>query len=167
MAKRKVSAYHKKLGTFIKKGMTWKRAHAATRKALGTRKSSNPKSKKSKTTKKSGSKRMAKKKKTNRKRNFTIPAALVSGVALGFVIKPDPTWDSPYEAVKRGNFDIAVKNYATNMIGYRADTGAIFDTTIGMKGLWALIGGFVIHKLATVLGLNRALGRARIPFLRV
>jgi len=114
-----------------------------------------------KTKKKTGSKKMTK------RRNFTIPAALVSGAALGFVIKPASNWDSPYEAVKRGNIDVAIKNYACNMIGYRADTGAIFDTTIGMKGLWALIGGFMIHKLATVIGLNRALGRARIPYLRV
>ncbi len=122
------------------------------------------KSSKSKTKKKSGSKKMA----TNRKRRqFTIPAALVSGVALGFVIKPASNWDSPYEAARRGNWDTAIKNYATNMIGYRADTGAIFDTTIGMKGLWALIGGFIIHKVASMIGLNRALGRARIPYLRV
>ncbi len=114
--------------------------------------------------KKSGSKSMA----TNRKRRaFTIPAALTSGVLLGFVIKPDPTWDSPFEAARRGDYATAIKNYATNMIGYRADTGAIFDTTIGMKGLWALIGGFMIHKVATMIGLNRALGRARIPYLRV
>jgi len=114
--------------------------------------------------KKSGSKSMT----TNRKRRaFTIPAALTSGVLLGFVIKPDPTWDSPFEAAKRGDYATAIKNYATNMIGYRADTGAIFDTTIGMKGLWALIGGFVIHKVASMIGLNRALGRARIPYLRV
>jgi len=119
---------------------------------------------KTKTKKKSGSKKMTNSKK---RRNFTIPAALVSGAALGFVIKPAPNWDSPYEAARKGNFDIAIKNYATNMIGYRADTGAIFDTTIGMKGLWALIGGFVIHKVASMIGLNRALGRARIPFLRV
>jgi len=105
---------------------------------------------------------------TNRKRpKFTVPAALVSGVALGFVIKPASNWDSPYEAARRGAWDTAIKNYATNMIGYRADTGAIFDTTIGMKGLWALIGGFVIHKVASLIGLNRALGRARIPYLRV
>ena len=123
------------------------------------------KSSTSKTTKKkSGSKKMA----TNRKRpKFTVPAALVSGVALGFVIKPASNWDSPYEAARRGAWDTAIKNYATNMIGYRADTGAIFDTTVGMKGLWALIGGFVIHKVASMIGLNRALGRARIPYLRV
>jgi len=138
-----------------------KRAWALYRGKKGSTKSSKSKTTKSKKTSKSKGGKMAK------RRNFTIPAALVSGVALGFVIKPDPTWDSPYEAARRGNWDIAVKNYATNMIGYRADTGAIFDTTIGMKGLWALLGGFAIHKLATVFGLNRALGRARIPFLRV
>jgi len=124
--------------------------------------SKSSKSTKSKTTKKkTGSKKMTK------RRNFTIPAALVSGTALGFVIKPASNWDSPYEAARKGNWDVAIKNYACNMIGYRADTGAIFDTKVGMKGLWALIGGFVIHKVATVIGLNRALGRARIPYLRV
>ena len=129
------------------------------------------KSSKSKTTKrkskKTGSRSMAKKKRTNRRRKFTIPGALVAGVGAGFFIKPDPTWPSPYEAAKQGKWDIAFNNYATNMIGYRPDTGAIFDTKIGMKGLWALIGGFVIHKVASLIGINRALGRARIPFLRV
>lgn len=116
------------------------------------------------TKKKTGSKKMA----TNRKRrNFTVPAALVSGAALGFVIKPAPNWDSPFEAARKGNWDVAIKNYACNMIGYRADTGALFDTQIGMKGLVALFGGFIVHKVATMIGLNRALGRARIPFLRV
>lgn len=128
--------------------------------AIQKGKSSKSKNKK-KTKKKTGSNKMGK------RRNFTIPAALVSGVALGFVIKPASNWDSPYEAARRGNWDTAIKNYATNMIGYRADTGAIFDTTIGMKGLWALIGGFIIHKVASLIGLNRALGRARIPYLRV
>ena len=138
-----------------------KRAWALYRGKKKTTKSSKSKTTKSKKSTKSKGGNMGK------RRNFTIPGALVTGVALGFFIKPDPTWDSPYEAVKRGNWDIAIKNYATNMIGYRADTGAIFDTTIGMKGLVALIGGFLIHKLATMIGLNRALGRARIPFLRV
>ena len=126
--------------------------------------------KSSKTTKrktKKGSRKMAKKTVSRKKRKFTVPGALVGGVALGFVIKPAPNWDSPYEAAKRGAFDIAIKNYATNMIGYRDDTGAIFDTKIGMKGLKALIGGFVIHKVASVVGLNRALGRAGVPYLRI
>jgi len=128
------------------------------------------KSKSSKSTKKNvkkGSGKVAKKKGNNKKRKFTIPGALVAGVALGFVIKPTSNWDSPYEAAKRGAYDVAIKNYATNMIGYRADTGAIFDTTIGLKGLKALIGGFLIHKVASVIGLNRALGRAGVPYLRV
>jgi len=132
-----------------------KRAWAIQR---GKKSSKSKKSTKSKG--KSGSNRMV-------KRKFTVPAALVSGVALGFVIKPASNWDSPYEAARRGNWDTAIKNYATNMIGYRADTGAIFDTTIGMKGLVALFGGFIVHKVATMIGLNRALGRARIPYLRV
>ena len=142
------------------KGTTKKNA---LKRAWARQKGKTRKSSKSKTKKKSGSKSMA----TKKRRNFTIPAALTAGALLGFVIKPDPTWDSPFEAARRGNWDIAIKNYATNMIGYRADTGAIFDTKIGMKGLWALIGGFVIHKVASMIGLNRALGRARIPFLRV
>jgi len=82
---------------------------------------------------------VAKKNKNSKKRKFTIPGALVAGVALGFVIKPASNWDSPYE----------------------------FDTTIGLKGLKALIGGFLIHKVASVIGLNRALGRAGVPYLRV
>jgi len=131
-----------------------------------TSKSSN-KSKSTKRKTKKGSRKVAKKNKNSKKRKFTVPGALVAGVALGFVIKPAPNWDSPYEAAKRGAYDTAIKNYATNMIGYRADTGAIFDTTIGLKGLKALIGGFLIHKVASVIGLNRALGRAGVPYLRV
>jgi len=123
--------------------------------------------KSTKTKTKKGSRKVAKKNKNSKKRKFTIPGALVAGVALGFVIKPASNWDSPYEAAKRGAYDTAIKNYATNMIGYRADTGAIFDTTIGLKGLKALIGGFLIHKVASVIGLNRALGRAGVPYLRV
>ena len=123
--------------------------------------------KSTKTKTKKGSRKVAKKNKNSKKRKFTIPGALVAGVALGFVIKPASNWDSPYEAAKRGAYDVAIKNYATNMIGYRDDTGAIFDTKIGMKGLKALIGGFVIHKVASVIGLNRALGRAGVPYLRI
>jgi len=152
--------------TYLKQA--WKMKGSTQKNALKRawdlyRKSGKSSKSKKTTKKKTGSKKMANKK----RRQFTIPAALVSGALLGFVIKPASNWDSPYEAVKRGNIDIAIKNYATNMIGYRADTGAIFDTTIGMKGLWALIGGFIIHKVASMIGLNRALGRARIPYLRV
>ena len=129
--------------------------------------SSKSSNKSTKTKTKKGNRKVAKKKGNNKKRKFTIPGALVGGVALGFVIKPAPNWDSPYEAAKRGAYDTAIKNYATNMIGYRDDTGAIFDTKIGMKGLKALIGGFVIHKVASVIGLNRALGRAGVPYLRI
>lgn len=160
--------------TYLKQA--WKMKGSTKKNALkrawslyrGKSKSSSTKSKSKKPKTKKGKRKMARrKKKTNRRRNFTIPAALVTGASLGLFIKPDPSWDSPFEAAKRGAWDIAVKNYATNMIGYRADTGAIFDTEIGMKGLVALIGGFIIHKVASMIGLNRALGRARIPFLRV
>ena len=157
-------------GTYLKQA--WKMKGSTKKNALkrawalyrGKTKKSSKTTKKSK---KSGSKSMAKKKGNSKKRKFTIPGALVAGVALGFVIKPTSNWDSPYEAAKKGNFDDAIKVYATNMIGYRADTGAIFDTTIGLKGLKALIGGFLIHKVASVIGLNRALGRAGVPYLRV
>jgi len=143
----------------MKQGYSMKQAH---RLAKGGKKPKN-KTNKKRTTRTSRNRSSG----SNRRRSFTVPIALVGGASAGFLIKPANTWYSPAEAIMKGEYKIAMNNYLTNMVGYRPDTGKFFDTEIGMKGTIALFMGALIHKGASMLGINRALGRAGVPILRI
>ena len=98
---------------------------------------------------------MAKKKK-RRKREITIPIAIVAPIAgnLAWCYKSHNTWP--------GRLNLVCATYT----GY--DPGmAKWRPGLLMQGMGSLLVGVLVHKLAGILGINRMLGAAKVPFLRI
>lgn len=95
------------------------------------------------------------KKRTHRARKTTIPMAIVSGFAPTVV-----------GVVNRISTPSAVGDYLkSGWTGIGSD--GRFNPANLRQGLVPVLAGFGVHKVASVLGINRALGRARIPLVRV
>jgi len=98
------------------------------------------------------------KKKSKRRSRPTIPLAVVAGFA------------APARIIYR-------ESLANGIEGGAAATGRIFTGYDSTRGVWdfrqlqfgfaPVLVGFGIHKLASLVGINRALGAARIPFIRI
>lgn len=101
---------------------------------------------------------MARRKKTRSKPKFTLPVALMAPIALVAVgTAKNAVETSPQNA-------LAVLGRV--MTGYDSRDGKFHWD--GLKaGLFPILGGAMVHKLAGALGVNRALGRARVPWLRI
>jgi len=129
--------------------------------------SGNPSSKKGsrkKSTKKRSVSRMAKKKRSYR-RKTTIPMAAIGGSVAGVFIPPPGYGDSPFGYGMKGDFKNAFRTLMVNYTGY----DPIWNTWKIEKamGLWLAIAGIAAHKIASVLGINRTLARAKIPLFRI
>ena len=99
---------------------------------------------------------MAKKTK-KRGKSFTLPLAVLAGLGPGI----GQLWkakDYGFQQV----FNVAARDY----IGYDADTNKMTGAYLGY-GLLPLVAGFLVHVVAGKVGINRALGRAGIPILRI
>jgi len=90
------------------------------------------------------------------KRNLTIPLPIVAGLAIGLA--------GPALALVQGDIKTAVNQLSMNYIGYHPSTG--FKIQNLARGFVPLVIGMLVHKFAVQLGINRALGRAQIPFIR-
>ena len=102
---------------------------------------------------------MAKKKKSRRKPQATLPLAIVAGfVPPGRII-----WRE-----SQGGRGIEGGAVAASRIflGYDS-TNARWDFTQLQYGFGPILMGFGIHKVAQMVGINRTLAAARIPFIRV
>jgi len=119
--------------------------------------------KKSKT-KKGGSRKVTKKKRSYR-RKITIPMAAVGGALAGVFIEPRSGVGTPFGEIMNGNIDRAFRILIENYTGFQPTTGQW--NIMNAKGLHAAIIGIVAHKVASWLGVNRALGRAKIPLIRI
>jgi len=129
--------------------------------------SGNPTRKKSsrkKSSKKRSVSRMAKKKRSYR-RKTTIPMAAVGGALAGVFMPPAGWSHSAFQLLMEGKFEDAAKNLIANYTGFNPYDGT-WDI-MRARGLQAAIIGIVAHKVASWLGVNRALGRARIPLIRI
>jgi len=88
----------------------------------------------------------------------TVPIAVVMGAGAGLI--------GPLELVLAGRYYEGLRNAVLNYTGYNVQVQTW--TMAPMKnGLVPLAIGILIHKGASMLGVNRALGAAKIPFLRV
>jgi len=102
---------------------------------------------------------MAKKKKTRRKPQMTMPLAVVAGfVPPGRIIYRE----------SQGGRGIEGGAVAASRIflGYDS-TNARWDFSQLQYGFGPILMGFGIHKVAQMVGINRALAAARIPFIRI
>ena len=98
------------------------------------------------------------KKKTTRKHGFTLPMAVI----LGFV----PLASRGVSLYKSGGID-GLKSLSSSLVPYDASTGKISFSNLN-TGLYPIVAGFLVHKfVGGGLGLNRALGSAGIPWLRI
>jgi len=109
--------------------------------------------------KKKGGNPVAKKKKYSR-RSFTIPVAPVLGIAA--MTNANGAWEN----VKSGDFAGALEKWTKALTGYSPSQGD-FDINRLNQGFVPIVVGFLVHWVAGKIGINRALGRARVPVVRV
>lgn len=101
---------------------------------------------------------MAKRKGARRHNNFTIPVAVVAGLAPGAY--------RAYEGFTTDGIRGVAYRLSNDFTGFDPyqKKWSLFE----MKyGLGPLLLGVMVHKVAGKLGINRALGKAGIPFLRI
>lgn len=92
----------------------------------------------------------------NGKKKITVPMAIVAGMAPGVW----RVW------AKRGSFSSITNEAGRVYLGYDSWTGQFsFDQT--KFGLLPAAAGFLVHYLANKLGINRAIARTGVPFLRL
>jgi len=99
-----------------------------------------------------------------RRRSKTIPIAPILGFATGFFVPSEGRSNSPFDNARQGNWNAAVAGLMQNFTGYDP-----LQRSWGVpRGLIALVVGMLIHKfVGGFLGVNRVLGRARIPLIRL
>lgn len=112
---------------------------------------------------------MATKKKVHSKPKMTIPLAVVAGFLPGI--------SDAFFAHRKFNdgsgdsvVDVLVGDYTgIQTAGARAKyaQGKSWSTWRLGYGLYPLLGGLALHTLASKLGINRLLARARIPYVRI
>ena len=108
------------------------------------------------------------KKKTKKRRSFTLPIAIVAPLGASVVTPGKAGWGgSPGEHIMQGNWKHALNHLVAGWTGYSIPDGGKFDFVNGALYLKMTLAGMAIHWVAGKVGLNRALGRARIPFLRI
>jgi len=102
---------------------------------------------------------MAKKKKGRRKQAMTMPLAVVAGFVPPARI---------IFAESQGGRGVEGGAVAASRIflGYDSNT-AQWDFRQLQYGFGPILMGFAIHKVAQMVGINRALAAARIPFIRI
>ena len=91
---------------------------------------------------------------------MTIPLGLVAGLGAS-VGRPLKTLiDNP------SNVELAMNQLIEGYTGFYPADGS-WDMNRLKFGLYPLIAGAMAHKIAGMVGVNRALGKAKVPYLRV
>lgn len=97
-------------------------------------------------------------KKRRHKKSNTVSMALVAGMVAGLY--------TPATYLMQGDIKNTMRFTSRNYTGYDPMESRWYPGEI-KKGLVPLMVGGIVHKLAGKIGVNRALGRTGIPFLRV
>jgi hypothetical protein len=104
------------------------------------------------------SEKMARRKRS-RKKSFTIPLAPIAGLMAGL--------RQPITEVMAGRYNRAIDWLSWSYTGYDIPTKTWKPERM-MTGLMPLIIGGLVHKyVGGSLGINRALGRAGVPLIRI
>ncbi len=103
---------------------------------------------------------MAKKKgKRSRSRGgFTLPLAVIAGFG--------PMTADVIHGYQTGGISSAANDLLANVSGYDARSKS-WSFSLLAKGLGPVVLGVLVHKLAGRLGVNRAMSRAGIPWIRI
>lgn len=100
---------------------------------------------------------MAKRKRVHRRAKPKIPVAVVAG----FI----PLATKAITDVQ--NYGIAgLQNTVTAIVPYNPATRRFTTANLHM-GLFPILFGFAVHKLASAMGVNRALAQAKVPLIRI
>lgn len=91
-------------------------------------------------------------------RKMTIPLAIVGGIVPGLAY----TW----QGWQSSGFTGAMNNLSGAYTGYNPTTHTWSINTMRW-GTFPLLGGIFVHKIASALGVNKAIARAGIPFIRI
>lgn len=103
---------------------------------------------------------MAKKKKRRRANKFTLPITIVAPMAA---VGVDVVKYSNDRGLSSGMYRLT-----EIMTGYNPNNKSDpWDISRMKSGLFPILAGMVVHKIAGRLGVNRALGKAGVPYLRV
>lgn len=97
-------------------------------------------------------------KKKRRSNGFTLPVALIAGFT--------PLSVQVLDGWSAGGFRGALKQGTLALTGFNTDDSKWYPDWM-KAGFWPIVLGATIHWGAKKLGLNRALGRAGVPVLRV
>ena len=101
---------------------------------------------------------MARKTKHHNKKKFTLPLAVVAGFAPGATYA--------INGFKAGGVTGGLNNLAYAYGGFDAANGK-FNMAGLYRGTIPAVGGFLIHMIASRMGVNRALASAGIPIIRI
>lgn len=111
-----------------------------------------------------GTRKVAKKQK--KRRAFTIPLAVVVPLAASLFTEGKKGWSSsPFGEMKAGRYENAMHHLVSGWLGI--DAAGRFDAVNGMTYLKMTLIGAVVHWIAGKVGINRVLGRAKVPFIRI
>lgn len=102
---------------------------------------------------------MAKKKARRSSKGMTVPLAVIGGLV--------PAGADVLAAWRTAGAQAGIEHVAMVTTGYDPSDGQ-WKPGFAMQKLYGpLFVGFMVHKLAARLGINRALGRAGVPFVRI
>lgn len=93
----------------------------------------------------------------------TFPIAPIAGLAVSLTT---PTGWSVVDHLQRGEFDRVGHRLSQSFLGYAPESKE-FRWDELKYGLLPVFSGFAVHKIASILGINRQLGRAKIPYVRI
>jgi len=93
-----------------------------------------------------------------RRGGFTLPLAVISGFG--------PMVADVIHGYQTGGIASASNDLLANVTGYDARAGK-WDFSLLAKGLGPVFAGFLVHKFAGKLGINRAIAKSGIPFIRI
>ena len=101
---------------------------------------------------------MAKKRRSRRNGGMTIPISVVAGLLPGTM----DTVDGFRQYGLKGGATVASRVWT----GYDPQSNKWYWSQL-QRGAVPLLVGMLVHNVASRLGVNRALGRAKIPFVRI
>lgn len=92
------------------------------------------------------------------RRKFELPMAVVAGFA--------PITYYTFKAWRTQGGEAAIGTLAYGLLGYSTKDGT-WSFGAAVNGWTPIIAGALVHKAANLLGINRALSRAKIPVIRI
>jgi len=90
---------------------------------------------------------------------MTVPVAVLAGLSVPALF----LWNN---SLKTGDIKQTANSAAAIFTGFNPQ-GGWWDWKYLNSGLFPVLGGFMVHKLASRLGVNRALAQAGVPFIRI